>query len=128
MSSIAVAWNPRVANTSHATSRGCRGRCSAGRRTAMAATVPVGSIVAVASSGSLLPSAVASSRFATAVSKAAVAAGSSAAALQGHLVAVGDAEVVAPSRVDLGGLVRAQGQVGRRRVLAHLARGYARRQ
>src|ERR1700730_11303586 len=32
MSSIAVAWNPRSANTPHATSRICWRRCWAGRR------------------------------------------------------------------------------------------------
>src|SRR5215216_288121 len=95
MSSIAVAWKPVVAKTSHATSSSWRRRCSAGSRIAIGVTLPV-------------------SR--------------SAAALQGHLVAVGDTEVVAPLRVDLRRLVGAEGKLGRGRVLAHLVGGHARGQ
>src|SRR5256885_2266847 len=93
MSSIAVAEKPLVANTSHATSRSCRRRCSAGSRIAIGVVLP---------------------------------AGKSAAALQGHLVAVGDTEVVAPLRVDRAPLVTAQGKVRRGGVLAYLVGGHAR--
>src|SRR5213075_3235169 len=55
-------------------------------------------------------------------------AGKSAAALQGHLVAVGDAEVVAPLRVDLGPLVAAQRKVRGGRVFADFVGIHARRQ
>src|SRR4051812_8183391 len=55
-------------------------------------------------------------------------AGKSAAALQGHLVAVGDAEIAEPLRFDLGRLVAAEGKVRRGRVLPHLVGRHTRRQ
>src|SRR5919197_5410631 len=95
MSSIDVAWKPVVANTSHATSRSWRRRCSAGSRIAIGDTLLV---------SRLWPS----------------PRGNSAAAFQRHLVTIGDTEVVVPERVDLGLLVGRERKVRRGGVLAHL--------